>query len=45
MLELVETASGAEVELALGGEVTTIYFTQMHLADAKACLSSSEDDE
>lgn len=44
MLELVATASGNEIEVALGGEVTTIYFTQMHLADAKACLFSSEDE-
>ena len=44
MVELVATSSGSEIEVALGGEVTTIYFTQMHLADAKACLSSSEDE-
>jgi hypothetical protein len=45
MLELVATASGNEIEVALGGKVTTIYFTQMHLADAKACLLSAQDDE
>lgn len=45
MLELVATSNGNEIEVALGGEVTTIYFTQMHLADAKACLSSRDNEE
>ncbi|WP_159275251.1 hypothetical protein [Variovorax boronicumulans] len=44
MLELVATALGNEIEVALGGAVMTVYFTQMHLADAKACLLSSEDE-
>jgi|JI10StandDraft_1071094.scaffolds.fasta_scaffold06698_2 hypothetical protein len=44
MQELVATASGNEIDLALGGVETTLYFTQMHLADVKACLASSDDD-
>lgn len=44
MQELVLTANDREIELALGGVETTIYFTEMHLADAKACLKSDEDD-
>ena len=42
MAELVATASCAEVDLALGGVETTVYFTQTHLADAKACIESDE---
>lgn len=44
MQELVLTASDNEIGIALGGVDTTVYFTQMHLADAKACLGSEEDD-
>lgn len=42
MYELIATAASNEIKIALGGDVTTIYFTQMHLADTKACLSSEE---
>jgi hypothetical protein len=42
MQELIETASGSEIEVALGGAVTTIYFTQMHLADLRACLEEEQ---
>lgn len=42
MAELVSTASCAEMDLALGGVETTVYFTQTHLADAKACIESDE---
>jgi hypothetical protein len=45
MQELVATASGNEIEVALGGTATSIYFTQMHLADVQACLSSEELEE
>ncbi len=45
MQELVATVTGNEIALALGGEVTSAYFTQMHLADVKACLRPSEDEE
>lgn len=44
MVELVATASGSEIEVALGGKLTTIYFTQMHLADVKACVESLDDE-
>lgn len=40
MEELIATASGREIEVELGGETTTIYFTEMHLADVRACLLS-----
>jgi hypothetical protein len=39
MQELVAMASGNEIEVALGGKETTIYFTETHLADVQACLS------
>lgn len=45
MHEVVATTAGNEIELALGGIKTTLYFTQMHLADARACLESIENDE
>lgn len=45
MLDLVATALGNEIEVVLGGEVKTIYFTQMHLADMKACLATQEAEE
>ncbi|WP_395763653.1 sacsin N-terminal ATP-binding-like domain-containing protein [Stutzerimonas balearica] len=45
MHELVATAASNEIEIALGGDVTTLYFTQMHLVDAKACLNSEESEE
>ncbi len=43
MEELIATALGSEVEVELGGVATTIYFTQMHLADVRACLLSDDD--
>jgi hypothetical protein len=43
MPELVAAASGTEIAVALGGMETTLYFTQMHLADVKACLESEDD--
>lgn len=39
MLDVIANAASLEVEVDLGGEETTIYFTQMHLADAKASLA------
>lgn len=45
MHEIVDTAASNEIEIALGGIETTIYFTQMHLADVRACLASAESDE
>ncbi|NMF98955.1 hypothetical protein GPA27_16370 [Aromatoleum toluolicum] len=42
--ELVLTANDSEIEIVLGGVEATIYFTQMHLADAKACLEAEEED-
>lgn len=45
MLELVLASNSNEIEIELGGEGTTVYFTQMHLADAKACLEAGDDDE
>lgn len=45
MYDVIATATGNEVELALGNIETTVYFTQMHLADAKACFESIKDDE
>ena len=45
MHKIVATAAGNEVDIALGGVETTLYFTQMHLADARACLESTENDE
>ena len=40
MAELVATASGLEIDLVLGGNATTVQFTEMHLADIKACLEA-----
>lgn len=45
MYDVIATATGNEVELALGNIETTVYFTQMHLADAKACFESIEGNE
>lgn len=42
MYDVIATATGNEVELALGNIETTVYFTQMHLADVKACLEAIE---
>jgi len=38
MNQPIATAASNEINVALGIDVTTIYFTQMHLVDAKACL-------
>ncbi|MEW5836569.1 MAG: hypothetical protein AB1832_16020 [Pseudomonadota bacterium] len=43
MEELIATVAGSEIEIELGGVATTIYFTQMHLADVRACLLSGEE--
>lgn len=43
MNQIVATATSAEVEVVLGGQETTIYFTQTHLADAKVCLIDNDD--
>ena len=45
MYDVIATATGNEIELALGNIETAVYFTQTHLADAKACLGSIEDDD
>lgn len=45
MHDLVATTASNEIEIALGGDVTTLYFTQTHLVDAKACLGSEESEE
>jgi hypothetical protein len=41
ILELIATASGNEIEVALGGDEMTIYFTEVHLADMKACFEAN----
>lgn len=38
MQDLLATAAGCEVEVNIGAVDTTIYFTETHLADARACL-------
>jgi hypothetical protein len=43
MVELISTASTTEIEIDLGGQHTTIYFTGVHLADAKACLEAGSE--
>ena len=43
MAELVSTASATEIEIDLGGQEATIYFTGVHLADAKACLEADSE--
>jgi len=40
MHELIAVASTSEIEVTIGGKETTIYFTQTHLADARACISA-----
>jgi hypothetical protein len=40
MQELIELAASNEIEVSVGGKATSIYFTQMHLADVQACLAS-----
>jgi len=36
MVDSIAIASGSEIELLIGNIETTLYFTQTHLADAKA---------
>ena len=45
MQELITVASGREVELELGGKDTTLYFTDAHLADIRACWSADDSSE
>lgn len=45
MEELIATAAGLEIDVELGGEATTIYFTETHLADVRACLLSDDDEQ
>jgi len=45
MADLVASAASSEIEVTLGGIQTTIYFTQTHLADAKACVAVDEEGE
>jgi hypothetical protein len=45
MVDLIAIASGNEIELLIGNIETTLYFTQTHLADAKACFDSIEEGE
>lgn len=42
MHELVAAAGGSKIEIALGGKEITLYFTQMHLADVRACLTADD---
>ena len=42
MMELVSSATSSYLDVALGGVGTKIYFTQTHLADAKACIEAFE---
>lgn len=42
MAELVATAAGLEIDVVLAGNETTVQFTEMHLADIKACLEAEE---
>ena len=42
MSELILQTNTNEIAINLGGEVTSIYFTQVHLADLKTCLSVDE---
>ncbi|WP_146115833.1 hypothetical protein [Malikia granosa] len=43
MAELISTASTTEIEIDLGSQRTTLYFTGVHLADAKACLEADSE--
>jgi hypothetical protein len=45
MYAVIANATSNEVEIALGGIETTVYFTEMHLADAQTSLGSIEDDD
>lgn len=44
MVELVAMASGLEIDVVLAGKATTLQFTEMHLADMKACLEAEDVD-
>jgi hypothetical protein len=44
MVDLIMQASTNEIEIKLGGELTHIYFTQVHLADLRSCLGADESD-
>jgi len=41
--ELIEVAARLEIEVTLGGEASTIRFTETHLADIRACLASLDE--
>lgn len=45
ILELLAKSSDQEVEVTLGGIAKTIWFTDAHLADIKACLEAEEAEE
>ncbi|EIN00412.1 hypothetical protein WQE_15316 [Paraburkholderia hospita] len=45
MQELIEVAVGLEIDVTLAGEPSTIFFTEMHLADIKASLAALENDD
>lgn len=40
VLDLVANSASREIELVLGGNPATVQFTEMHLADIKACLAA-----
>jgi hypothetical protein len=40
ILDLVANSAGREIELVLGGNPETVQFTEMYLADIKACLAA-----
>lgn len=42
MQDLIATAAGNEVRVELGSVVTTIYFTETHLTDVRACLLAED---
>ena len=44
MQDVIADAASLEVEIDLGGQEATIYFTQMHLADAKASLAAESEE-
>jgi hypothetical protein len=45
MHDLVANAESNEIEIALGGDVTPLYFTHVHMVDVKACLDSEVSEE
>lgn len=44
MRELIIAANDCEIEVELGSVETTVYFTETHLADIKACFESDDDE-